>query len=90
MICTVRAAISPLHMERSAPVVFMFMNARAAKVDGKIYENCFQSHGKLLCGQENPVRNRHIGDIIRKITITVSRCLIKVLNVKLKTTQAVT
>ena len=68
----------------------MLMNALTAKVEGKMYENSLQNTGKLLCGHENPVRNRHIGDIIRKITITVSLCLIKVLNVKLNTTQAVT
>ena len=77
-------------MASEAPAVFMLMNARTAKVEGKRYENTFQKPGKLPAGQENPVRNRQIGDMKRKSTNTVSLWRISELNVKLKTTQALT
>lgn len=88
MICTVRAIICGSAMASPAPPVFMFMNARTAKVDGKMHENHLQKAGKLLSGQENPVRNRQTTDISRNITKTVSLCLMNVLKVKLNTTHA--
>ena len=86
----VSAVICGSTIERSAPAVLRLMNAWAAKVEGKRYENNFHTIGKLLVGQENPVRNRHIGDMKRKSTNTVSLLFINVLNVKLKTMHAVT
>lgn len=75
-------------MARLAPALFMLMKARTANVDGKMQENAFQNPGKLLSGQENPVRNRHTGDMKRKSTNTVSLCRMNELNTKLNTTHA--
>ena len=86
----VRAAICGAAIARPAPAVFMFMKACTAKVEGKIYENTLQNPGKLVTGHENPVRNRHIGDMNRKSTKTVSLRRMTVLKVKLNTTQAET
>lgn len=90
MIWTVSAAICGEAMASVAPAVFMFMKARTAKVEGKIYENPFQNPGKLLSGQEKPVRKRHIGDMKRNSTNTVSLCRTNELKVKLNTTHALT
>ena len=88
MICTVRATSWGEAIVRPAPAVFMFMNALTAKVDGNRYENAFQNPGKLLSGQEKPVRNRQTGDMKRNSTKTVSRRRIRALNVRLNTTHA--
>lgn len=90
MTCMVRATSWGAAIARPAPAVFMFMNAFTANVDGNSHENAFQNPGKLLSGHENPVRKRHIGDMKRKSTNTVSLWRMNELNVMLKTTQAET
>ena len=75
-------------MARVQPALLRLMKACAAKVDGEIEENSLQKAGKAVSGHENPVRNRHTGDMNRNSTNTVSRRVMRLLKVRLNVTQA--
>ena len=74
----------------SPPAVLRLMKPCTPNVEGNMYENTFQNFGNATVGQEQPVRNRHIGEIARNSRNTDSLLVIRVLQLMAKNTQSVT